>query len=261
MLTNDFIEKLKILHNDGGKHSNYQNFPVFLSDKLGIKADIDEDWRGDSARFRFIEENLCFENEYKILDIGSNTGRFCLDLAYKHRNSIFYAYELNKNYIEYINLIKNEFNLNNIYAEAISVGLNDICSLQYYNIIFHMNVLHHAGVDFDVDTYKSFSNFKDYSIEYLSKLSKKCSKLVFQMGYNHGGNKNNPIVKPYNINEMLNLEINIFKESNFRIEKIAIYNSKNKKYMLTEENRITDDLFDSTYSEFYRRPMFILKSI
>lgn len=261
MLSNEFLEKLIMLHNDGGKHSNYQNFPKFVVDKFGIEADIDENWRGDSARFTFINDNVSFGYNYKVLDVGANTGRFCLDLAYNNKDSIFYAYELNKNYIECINLIKEEFDLKNVYSEAISVGLNDIEKVPCFDIIFHMNVLHHAGVDFDIDIYKNFCNFKEYSIEYLSKLSRKCNTLIFQTGYNLGGNKNNPIILPNDIKGMIDFEIDIFKNSNFEVEKMALYNYDNKQYVLYENNKFIEKLTSSKCSEFYKRPIFILKSI
>ncbi|MPN46493.1 hypothetical protein SDC9_194079 [bioreactor metagenome] len=59
---------------------------------------------------------------------------------------------------------------------------------------------------------------------------------------------------------MLNLELSIFKESNFKIEKTAIYVAESKQYVFLEEKQIDNNMFDSKYSEFFRRPIFILKS-
>ena len=257
--------KEKILNDylDGGKHSQYQNFPKFVSDEFGIVADIDETWRGDTARYDYISKYLEQIQYESLVDIGANTGKFCLELAHTNKDKTFFAYEINSNYIDLINCIKQYFDMNNIKAINEAADKEGLSKIEECDVMLHMNVLHHAGVDFDARYVMDIEMFEEYAVEYLKLLSDKCNRLVFQLGYNWGGNKERPIVDTNNISGMIKFGKMISENSDWTIERVALYNRKECKYVEVDGNNYIKDIerLDMiNNSEFYKRPIFILKS-
>jgi hypothetical protein len=153
--------------------------------------------------------------------------------------------------------------MNNIEALNISAGLNEINQIPKCDIMLHMNVIHHAGVDFDKEIISSIQHYIEYVTEYLKRLSSKCNRLVFQMGYNWGGNKKTPIVEVSNIIKMIELQVDIFKSSGWRVSTMGLYDNLECKYVSRQinkdglENTVKQLKMDMN-SEFYKRPLFIL---
>lgn len=267
MITHEMKDKILNYYSDGSKHSNYQNFPNFITRELGITALKDENWRGDSKRYQFIKENIIFPIGAIVGDIGANTGRFCLDFAMENKQSNFVAIEINENNANFIKMICDMFHIDNVKVINESAGLENIDKLPNLDIAFNMNVLHHSGVDFENSRVGNANELKNYIITYLKKCKEKCDIIVFQIGYNWGGNKSTPIVSPDHISEMIEYQKDIFLQSGYEIVNIGLYHNIKKEYInvpvkSTKEQlqKFINDFSMNLNSEFYKRPLFIIKN-
>lgn len=273
----DLKEKLTALYAQGAKHDNYQNLPEFVKKELNFNFTINEDWRGDSARYRYILNEI---NGGEVIgDVGANTGFFTLSLAKEFPDSNFFAYEMNDRHVEFINEISEYFNLTNITALSVSVNYNGLELIKNHDILLHLNVLHHAGVDFDKEFLKNELDFSNYAEKYFTKLLNKTKILFFQMGYNWGGNKQKPIV-PLNADmEKILFILRLFAKTGWKPKKIALCQNKDNSLeynnideivsetmfrQCKQNESISGDIISyfqeyrfENLSEFYRRPFFI----
>ncbi len=278
---------LHFLYEDGSKHSNYQNIPIFVQKELNYKELINEKWRGDTARYKFIKDNLYLKDGYIVGDLGANIGFFSLSLAKEYPQVKFVAYEANQKHCQFIEEIKSYFKISNIFVENISINSTNIGSLPKHDVMFHLNVLHHAGFDFDNGVINNIREFSSYAISHLTTLLKaKNNKIYFQIGSNWGGNKDKPIVNTNDdISKVLYIS-NLCTKSGWTINKISfptinkygeIYYRDLKKEIITKINRNSEfDNFDLIKElntelifynlnqfpgEFYRRPFLIIENL
>ncbi len=95
-------------------------------------------------------------------------------------------------------------------------------------------------------------------IEYLNKLSNLSKYLIFQMGFNWGGNINKPLFKKGTKEEMIDF-VKKGTKSYWQIFSIGVPNLINGKikYLNIDQNNIAR--IDSL-GEFLNRPLFFLKS-
>jgi len=272
-------DKLTELYNDGSKHSRYQNIPEFVKKEIGYTESIDENWRGDTARFNYLTKTVSFDNSLTIGEIGANTGFFILSLAQANPSSRFYAYEINDKHAEFIADIADAFKMTNVFVKSFGIDLVGIDNLEELDILLNYNVLHHAGVDFDTDKIATVEEYEAYAVEYLSRMKAKVKKMVFQIGYNWGGNKLKPIIPLQDDAEKIAFTTKIFKMAGWEIEDISLHTRENeileyiplKPELIKElneaaiglEKQIVINNIDlqrmPDYSEFYRRPIFIVK--
>jgi SAM-dependent methyltransferase len=277
------IEKhasLAVLHElyaDNSKHSVYQNIPVFVRDALGYAETINERWRGDSARWRYMREYMNFSNQ-SVLDVGANTGFFTLSLAHEYYDSIFTALEGNTNHAEFVRLVAERFGLKNIRILIQYLDFAGLDLLGQYDTVLLYNVLHHAGADFDSILVKSEKQMFGYLVRYMTELGKHCSRIVYQMGYNWGGNKKHPIVPLQDDEGKYVYTCRFLRQAGWTIQAIATSYARKGDIPVLHKNLPEDviaaanacdmptlrgrlgKLFDpaiNTFSEFYRRPIFV----
>lgn len=255
-------QELLSYYDDHSKHSHYQNYPSFVGEALGTKSGIDENWRGDTARYHYMEAHIPFDRFVSVGDIGANTGRFCLDLAHSHPSIRFTAIERNPNNIRFISLVKESFSMCNIETLCGTAEYGNISDLGKYDAVLLMNVLHHAGVDFDMDLVRSPDKVEDYIVRYLIRLKEITGFLVFQMGYNWGGDKSKPIVSPSCPDAMIEYMQRVCDKSGWEISATALYESKTKAYVdsASPERDVLHPDFLSN-SEFYKRPLYFLTAV
>lgn len=272
----DLKEKLSSLYNDQSKHSRYQNIPKFVREKIGYNEYINEEWRGDTARYNYILNQIQFSDNMKVADIGANTGFFTLSLAHTFKECLFTAYEPNKKHAEFIQEIIKNFDICNVDIDSLAIGMNEIDEISYYDIIIFLNIIHHAGIDFDREYIEDIGDFSKYAKEYITRLRHKTKLLIFQMGYNWGGDKTRPIIKTDEVDEMILFLYKLFLECGWRIKDIAVYSRKHKEYINLpgeifdpaiiehiDEKLLCDYLKQiniSENSEFYKRPLVILEN-
>jgi hypothetical protein len=269
--------KLHELYSDQSKHSVYQNIPEFVRDALGYTETINERWRGDSTRWEHMRGNLEIGNE-SILDVGANIGFFTLSLAHKYPGTVCTALECNPNHTEFIRLVASHFSIKNVRIRSQYLDYAALESLEWYDAILHYNVLHHAGVDFDKDLVLNKESLFDYLVRYMVKIGEHCNRIVFQMGYNWGGNKMQPVVAlqddagkiVYNCRLMLQAgwaikaiatsyshigDIPVFHK-NLPEDVIVAANARDEATLRSCLRELLDPAID-TFSEFYRRPLFV----
>lgn len=273
-------EKLEALYNDGSKHSRYQNIPAFVRNELGYTETIDENWRGDTARYTYLTETLSFGDGKSIGEIGANTGFFTLSLAHANPTSTFFAYEINPTHAAFIQDIAESFQMKNLVVKAQGVDMEGIALMENHDILLNYNVLHHAGVDFDSDKLTSVDEYEEYATDYLKRMAAKTKKMVFQIGSNWGGNKLKPIIPLSDDAEKIAFNARLFKNAGWNILDISLHTRLNgsleyraisteileriNSCIVGEEKSLVEKLVDLTefpnFSEFYRRPIFIVES-
>lgn len=273
-------EKLEALYNDGSKHSRYQNIPEFVRNELGYTETIDENWRGDTARFTYLTKKLQFGEGKSVGEIGANTGFFTLSLAHANPTSTFYAYEINPTHAAFIQDIGESFQMKNLVVMAQGVDMEGIALMEQHDILLNYNVLHHAGVDFDTNKIASVEEYEMYATEYLKRMAGKTKTMVFQIGSNWGGNKQKPIIPLSDDAEKIAFNARLFKNAGWTIVDIALHSrlSGSLEYralsadvlehinacIVGEEKALIENLVDLSefpgFSEFYRRPIFIVES-
>jgi len=191
---NELKSELQRLYADSSKHSVYQNVPDFVSAELGYTESIDEGWRGDRPRLAFLAECRTPATGETWLDFGANTGFFTLSLARQFPRTSFLAVEVNPNHARFIERVANYFEMRNVEVIQRAVGLRELPTLPRSDFMLHLNVLHHAGHDFDAELVPKKGDFAEYARRYLSSLRAVTNAMLFQMGSNWGGDRNQPLV-------------------------------------------------------------------
>jgi len=273
---NSLRTKLAKFYNDDSKHSRYQNIPDFVKAETGYEEDLDELWRSDRPRYQYLLDVFKDLKFNSLLDVGANTGFFTLSFAKRFLEKEFTALELNPSHLEFIAIIKEHFQIDNLSTINQPLDSTTLDNMPKADVILLFNVLHHAGADFDKALVPSLKEYEDYVIDYLQKVSKNCKYLVYQMGYNWGGNKKRPIIE---LNDDAGKAIfteRILTKGNWKIKKVAYsrLNEEAQKYFYYERDaEFLANLGNEDYlkkhlnaeelksqSEFYRRPIFICES-
>jgi hypothetical protein len=191
---NELKAELQKLYADASKHSVYQNIPDFVSAEIGYSETIDENWRGDRPRLAYLMGSRQPAAGESWLDFGANTGFFTLSLAREFPQTRFFAVEANANHARFITRVAQYFGMANIEVIQRAIGLADLHELPHSDCLMHLNVLHHAGHDFDTDLVPEKSEFANYAVRYLGLLRERADGMFFQMGSNWGGDKHQPLV-------------------------------------------------------------------
>jgi hypothetical protein len=191
---NELKAELQKLYADASKHSVYQNIPDFVSAEFGYTETIDENWRSDRPRLAYVMASRPPTPGETWLDFGANTGFFTLSLARQSPQAQFIAVEANPNHARFIERIAGYFGMANVDVIQRAIGLADLHELPRSDCLLHLNVLHHAGHDFDADLVPEKNRFPDYARRYLGRLHKRAEAMFFQMGSNWGGDKRQPLV-------------------------------------------------------------------
>ncbi len=251
----------------------YQSIPSFVQEKLGYTEVINEEWRGDTARYNYILEFFEKSDFSSVLDIGANTGFFSHSLAYEFPSLKVTALEPNINHANFITEINDIFKLGNMDIINKSLGIDDVIKFDSkFDSSLLLNVLHHAGVEFDIGKINTEIEFWDYFRNFLNSYSISPT-IIIQVGYNWGGNKLKPIIKPDCLYDMFLQLLTNINQSCWKATNVAYYNSEFKKYIDVPNALITPQQnqelkeevacwFKSmkieANSEFYKRPILII---
>jgi hypothetical protein len=262
---NELKAELQRLYADSSKHSVYQNVPDFVSAELGYTESIDEGWRGDRQRLAFLAESRTPAEGEAWLDFGANTGFFTLSLAHEFPQTSFFAVEANPNHARFIERVANYFEMHNVEVIQRAVGLRELSALPRSDFMLHLNVLHHAGHDFDADLVPDRAHFPEYAVSYMRGLRERAGAMLFQMGSNWGGDKGQPLVEVRADAAKLAAFGGWLRDSGWTPLAIA-YAHRHKdgriKYDRLDEQREVDRgadswaFLDQFPGEFYRRPLF-----
>ena len=271
-------DELKALYGDASKHSAYQSIPDFVSEALGYSEAIDEAWRGDRPRLGYLLAMRQPKDGEHWGDFGANTGFFTLSLAHRYPSARFTAIEANANHARFIARVADHFGLANVEVMSRSVGRRELRDLPSFDFLLHLNVLHHAGHDFDGDIVLGRDSFPNYAVDYLRGLRSHARRMLFQVGSNWGGDKQQPLVGAQEDLAKLVLFSGWLDAAGWRIETSAYprkdvdgkieYRSlgatsrEQAGQALRSDNEALKraiDAFDLNVfpGEFYRRPLFL----
>jgi hypothetical protein len=213
--------QLQALYGKVSKHSAYQTIPDFVSEALGYAETIQSHWRGDRNRLDYIGGKLTPAAGERWCDFGANTGFFTYTLAHRHPAARFVAIEANAEHAEFLTAIRQMFAIDNVEVAQRAIALDDLATLSGYDVMLHLNVLHHAGADFDRRYVSGVADFPAYAVAYLSALRAATRTLVFQIGSNLWGDKAHPLIASTDDVGKLNLISAWIRESGWRIAQIA----------------------------------------
>lgn len=167
-----------------GKFGNYQEIPPAVLYKAPNLKKIEYEQNQielDSARYTWLK-NTYRETDFSALEIGANLGYFSLSLSADFGVSVE-VYEPITDYSEVCKCLSRIAGVEHLVRVCNkSVGYRDIKSLNDVDLIINLNVLHHAGVAFDIDLVKSASEWEAYVKQYLKCVSRKSRYLFFQTG-------------------------------------------------------------------------------
>ncbi|KFI21812.1 class I SAM-dependent methyltransferase [Nitrosococcus oceani] len=276
---NKFKHELHRLYADASKHSTYQNIPDFVSTALGYTEPIDEAWRSDRPRIAYLQKRCAPQPGEHWGDFGANTGFFTLTLAYQHPDTRFTAIEANPNHAHFIRRVAECFKLANVEVLDRTIGLYELNELPKFDFLLHLNILHHAGHDFDSNIVLSIDRFPDYAMTYMNILRKRTRRMLFQIGNNWGGDKQQPLIGTREDYAKLHMFSRWLNDAGWHINAIA-YPQKaaggfisyddfaiptNKALLSSTDTGLQLAIsaigLDKFHGEFYRRPLFLCQNM
>lgn len=209
--------RLHELYHDQSKHSVYQSVPAFIARALGYQEEIHSLWRSDAPRYDYLAVRLDLSADATIADIGANTGFFTLNLAHAFPHWRVEAYELNPRHAEFIRLTAEGFGLANVAVRSQSCDLAGLELLPKFDAVLLLNVVHHAGFDFDCELPDDNAAYTRYVIAYLQRLRAHARQLVFQIGSNRGGDKSRPVHPRDDDNQRLRWTSDVLRAAGWRM--------------------------------------------
>lgn len=207
------LDELKELLITKSKHGNYEMLPPALLKFDPSLSSYSNSVRLDQQRYDWFSNKINFEGR-NLLDIGANIGYFSLRLATEH-NATVTAYEPFKPHSQCIELSKKILNLTDDQFKVVNEGVSfdRISTLKKVDIILFLNVLQHAGEDYDREYVHDLTEWREYAVQYLNKLKEVGEYLVFQTGYTWLGHED----KLCKDKEILDYTIKILSDSGWSI--------------------------------------------
>ena len=268
-------KELEALYAETSKHGQYQTLPDRLADLLGMQFDVNEEWRGDRPRYPFIRDFVTNNGCKSLLDVGANTGFFALSLAGDVPGLDVTACELNKTHARIISLLA-EVGGYHISVTDRPADLANAASFGSFDCALHLNILHHAGHDFDSANVPDRGAFKDYAVSYLDRFRGTARRMVFQMGYNWRGDKTLPLVDREDQAGKVRFTQDLFKASGWTVGSVGFARKGDGSSPVGYDVFQTTDLpaadgdlnawlksrhGTAVWSEFYQRPLWFCTSV
>lgn len=220
-MTGALAEQLHALYTEPSKHHAYQSVPDFVADALDYRETIDDRWRGDHCRLAYLMTALPLANIETLTDIGANTGFFSLSLAHRFPHLRVTACEPDATHATYIGTIASTFGLDNVEVAPRGVTLDSLSGLQPADAVLFLNVLHHAGYEFETALPRTRAAFDDYAVRFLTALAGTQRRMLFQMGSNWGGDTANPLVPRDAHAEKLRYMSGLLTNGAWQIDRVA----------------------------------------
>lgn len=186
--------RLAELYGEASKHSGYQTMPDFVARALDFQVEIDQRWRGDQVRLDYVRRMLGMSLG-RWCDFGANSGFFALTLAHDEPRREVVALEANPHHTELIARVAAACEVRNLEVLNLTLGMQELQAIGQNDVLLHLNVLHHAGKDFDQGSVSAPEEFEEYAAAYLRRLTETTGTIVFQAGTNLWGDKRLPLLR------------------------------------------------------------------
>lgn len=259
-------EELLDRYMHSGKHACYQPLPSFVVESLGVDVPVNPRWRADHGRLDYLRAHFYFSGQ-KVLDVGANTGLFATTLAHEYPDSHCVAWEIDASSAAFIRTLAVEFGLGNLEVEQTALDYRVAQDMPaYFDTLLLFNVLHHAGVDFDAAEVPDRQALQDYMRRFLAALRPSAGCLLYQMGFNWGGDVGQPVAGRNALLEKLDYVAAALQGTGWRVEHVGlVLDPESRRIELfdwataQEQAPVCDHLGrEGLLSEFYLRPLFKL---
>jgi len=183
-VSNDSLQaELVDLLLENAKHTTYQMLPPCVKDQDNRFGRLIGTQRQDEKRYDWLKSNMPSLTG-RVIDIGANLGYFSFRTLQDYQVNIV-AYEPYKPHAKAISIIRKlcDFEAKQMKVVDQGIGLREIEALPQADLLILLNVIQHAGEDYDQDLVDNIQNWRSYAVNYLTKLRSKADKLFFQMGY------------------------------------------------------------------------------
>jgi hypothetical protein len=138
---------------------------------------------GAAERLNAIRTVLDKRELGKMIDIGGNAGYFSISLVDCGLSSGSTVYDKNVDALAAGRLMAEALNLGDrIQFVERGVDLEFVRNLPLTDTVICLNVLHHAGAHFDVESVRA-GGWESYAREWLSELAKKTGTLILGLGF------------------------------------------------------------------------------
>lgn len=245
---NDEKKMLELLKQKS-KHSQYQRLPSCLEHLI----DCPQGGKYEKERMDYICDKVNIRGN--VLDIGGNTGYFTFESITRGNADHVDCYEGNEDHAEFVRIAAEYTN----YSSNISVFnmyFTPDKLKQKYDYGFFLNVVHHLGKDYESGI--EINEAKRRMIDELNAMSYSIHTLLFQIGFNWGGNVESCLFEKGTKIELINF-ISEGTKNHWKIRNVGIAIEKNNETVyedLCNDNLIRMDRL----GEFRNRPLFILES-
>jgi hypothetical protein len=137
-------------------------------------------------------------------------------------------------------------------------------------VALHLNILHHAGHDFDDADVPDRDAFMTYGQDYLRRFRATADQMVFQMGYNWGGNKELPLIAKEDQAGKVRFTTELLDGAGWDVLGVGLAKREGPDASVVIERFAPSDLpsadaldmwlkvryGDDLWSEFYQRPLW-----
>lgn len=185
-IESDALERIQRAASARGKHTDYQRLPDFLPQHVKDCIPVTS-MHLEKERLDWMLERVDFR-EKRVIEIGANSGYFSLMLARTQKARVD-AYEPFPAHAEFTRVLAQVCGLQTaVSVHEEPVTLESISRLPTVDVLIFLNVIHHAGFDFDDGSHATDKEqWWRFASDYLSRLKAVSDIMVFQMGYTLGG--------------------------------------------------------------------------
>lgn len=242
-------------HSRGEKHIGYHILPERFNALLQVTEQENRYMFSERERFAYFQSKVDFRGK-RVIDIGCNIGYFLFSILDAGASHVI-GYEGKRSCGEFLEgAIKlmgcpEQFDFHNTYCQfGPDLGDHDVGLL--------LNVLHHMGDDYGspfIDKAEARQNM----LHQLNVLSPQIGTLIFQMGFNWKGDRNNCLFNHGTKAEMIDF-ISDGTQGYWSVDHIGIA-SRQGSVLRYEALNDTNVNRDDSLGEFLNRPIFILRSL
>jgi 2-polyprenyl-3-methyl-5-hydroxy-6-metoxy-1,4-benzoquinol methylase len=242
------------LYHVASKHNHYQVLPTALEpllkqDQITVKS------RHEIARLNYIAQKLDVTGLH-VADVGGNTGFFSFELLDRGARLVDY-YEGNQAHHDFVRASAQQLGLNDrlrTFNRYVTFAPNELDGIECTLLL---NVLHHLGDDFG-DAKLNKEAAKENILSCLASLSHQTRSLVFQLGFNWKGDRNQPLFTGGTKTELIQF-IRDGTASDWVIEAIGVA-EKSKDAIAFHDLTPSNIERNNALGEFLNRPIFIMRS-
>jgi hypothetical protein len=181
----------KLLKEECGRFSHYQELPPCVENKIeGRISDVytQSQLSLDELRYDWLVQQVQPEG-MSVVEIGSNLGYFVLRLSSEY-DAMVEAYEPVSSYAKVTTLMAQLCGVNErVLCHNRGVIKSDLVDFLDNDLIITLNVLHHAGIEYDCKAVIEIGGWENYIVDYLSILKNNGKRLFLQMGNISSGDR------------------------------------------------------------------------